>query len=91
MKIKKAVRNYLTTFCLVDCSFSCVIWLPERDFHRTFYVWDEFDINQQFRYRKPILEIDEGLKVLTERRLRQISKIIDSVHQKDEFLKIIKA
>ena len=34
---------------------------------------------------------DERLKVLTERRLRQISKIIDSEHQKDEFLKIIKA
>ena len=36
-------------------------------------------------------DTDERLKVLTERRLRQISKIIDSEHQKDEFLKIIKA
>ena len=34
---------------------------------------------------------NERLKVLTERRLRQISKIIDSEHHKDEFLKIIKA
>ncbi len=36
-------------------------------------------------------DTDAQLKVLTERRLRRVSKIIDSKHQKDEFVKIMEA